>query len=95
MARGGTRPGPIADHVFETGFKLAAIGGVGALVFLHLAGVLSLFNVVNFVIATLLFPVYLVFVAILLSHWLGYDTDERDLRTVSEADQDPWEDWPW
>jgi hypothetical protein len=79
-----TSPGPIADHVFETGFRVGAILGVVGSAILFLVGPLSLTNGVHVSTAVLLFPVYLLSVSILLGLWLGYATDENDLELVNE-----------
>lgn len=96
MTARGTSPGPLAERAFEFGMKAAAIGGLVFLLLLHYAGALSLVDSSHLLKILLLFPVYLVFVSILLSLWLGFDPDERDLRPVDEdRTRDPWEDWPW
>ena len=96
MSTPGTSPGPIADRVFESGFRLATIGGLAGVVCLHWIGALSLFDPVTLVLTLLLFPVYLVAVAILLGAWLGYDTDAAHLRSMDDETEssDPWEHWP-
>ena len=90
-------PGPIADQLFTRGVQLATIGGVLGLLGLHWTEVFSLFEPVSIVLILLLFPVYLFLVTMLLSVWLGYDTDETNLRAVNAETEsrDPWEHWPW
>jgi hypothetical protein len=91
-------PGPIADRVFETGFKAAAILGVFGSAFLFWIGVLSVTNTMHVATVVLLFPVYLLFTAVALGVWLGYETDESDLERVTEpadmetGDLNDW--WP-
>ena len=41
-------------------------------------------NGVHVSVTFVLFPVYLVFAAMVLGVWLGFDTDERDLQRVTE-----------
>lgn len=85
MSRRGATPGPIADRAFDAGFKAAAVGGVVGLTVCYLVGILSLYGTLFVLI--LLYPAYLVFVALLLATWLGYDTDRSNLEPVSvEAD---------
>ena len=94
MSRGGDTPGPIAARTFELGFKVALIGGLGILGAGHWFGIVSLSERVTLVIVLLLFPVYLVFVSMVLSVWLGYAADEHDLQAVAGEEHDPWENWP-
>ncbi|SDQ55809.1 hypothetical protein [Natronobacterium texcoconense] len=96
MSRSGVSPGPIAEQLFENGFRSAAIGGLSLIGYLHWVGALSLLEPVTVVLVALLFPIYLVFVSMLLAAWLGYDRDETNLQRVDgEAVDDPWEQWPW
>ncbi len=81
-------PGPIADRAFETGFKLATVGGVVGVVLLYWSGVLSLSDGTHFMYTLVMFPVYLVAAATLLGVWLGYDTDASNLERV-RRDPDP------
>lgn len=97
MSPSGTSPGPIADRTFDWGFKIAAGGGLVGIGLLYWFGVLSL-TVTPVLFTLLLFPVYLVFVSIVLGVWLGYETDETDLKPVTdemEMEADPWNNWPW
>jgi hypothetical protein len=41
-------------------------------------------NGVDILVTLVLFPVYLVFVAMVLGVWLGFATDESDLQRVTE-----------
>ena len=97
-AASSPRPGPIADRVYRFGFRVATVGGLAALGAGFALGHLTLPTLV-FVLMTL-FPVYLLFVAVALALWLGYDTDRTDLQPVtedgeSEKHNDPWKNWPW
>ena len=94
MDESGLAPGPIADQLFESTLKLAAAGGIASVLALHWFEVLSLFEATTLTIVVLLYPVYLVFVSMLLSVWLGYD-EARTLRPVGEDGNDPWDHWPW
>jgi uncharacterized membrane protein YdbT with pleckstrin-like domain len=73
-------PGQSAEETFRTGIR-AAVGGAVAV-----AGVLYWFDVISLVTAgfalLVLLPVYLIFVASLLSKWLGFDKGVMDLRPV-------------
>jgi len=74
-------PGPVSDQAFNHGLKAAAIIGL-----MTIAG-LYWFGYINLLLAgyglLLLFPVYLVLAAAVLSVWLGYDKDATDLRRVT------------
>lgn len=88
MSRCRATPGPIADRTFDAGFKAAAAGGVAALTCGYLAGLLTLSGALFALV--FLYPTYLVFVAILLARWLGYDTDRSNLTSVTvETDAEP------
>jgi choline-glycine betaine transporter len=77
------KPGPIADHTYETGLKWGAVGGVVAVGICFWLGILSVSNSVHVTLVVVLFPVYIVAVALVLGVWLGYETDERNLRRVT------------
>jgi len=77
-------PGPIADRVFDTGFRIAVILGAVGSAGLFWFGVLSVTNGVHVASVLLLYPVYLLFAAVALGIWLGYETDETDLERVTE-----------
>lgn len=98
MDERGPSPGPIADRTFETGFKLATAAGLAGVVMLYWFGALSLSNSLHLTFTLQLFPVYLLFVAVLLGVWLGYDEDVTNLRPASEeagSESDgPGENWP-
>ncbi|PSP28124.1 hypothetical protein BRC65_02960 [Halobacteriales archaeon QH_2_65_14] len=87
-------PGQIADHTFDTGFRIAAVVGVFGSLILFGHGVLSVTNPTHVVTLVLLFPVYLLFVAVALGVWLGYETDETDLERVKRDTDDLQERWP-
>lgn len=73
-------PGPAAAQAFRLGIVASAVGG--------LAGIATLywFDILTPLLAgyalVLLFPVYLVFAATVLSVWLGYNKDATALRPV-------------
>jgi len=89
MADPRRSPGPVADRAFAAGIKAAAVAGLAAIALLYWTGHLP----VERALFTLcfLFPVYLVFVALVLGQWLGYDPDEGNLRPVSADEAEP--DW--
>ncbi|PSQ61805.1 MAG: hypothetical protein BRD21_08515 [Halobacteriales archaeon SW_8_66_22] len=80
-----TVPGPIADRTFERGFKLAAIAGAIGVALLYVIGPFTLSSGSELVFASLLYPIYLLSVAIALAVWLGYPPDERNLEPVYET----------
>lgn len=94
MAPQRKSPGPAADRAFTTGILVAAVAAFAALGFLYWAGMLAPFLVVFALVV--LFPVYLLVVASVLSKWLGYDRDVSDLRRVrrDEGSQSGWERGP-
>jgi hypothetical protein len=75
-------PGPSARSAFRLGIVTASVAALAALGALYWIGELSL-PLAGFVLVVL-FPVYLVFVASVLSVWLGYDKGVADLRPVYE-----------
>lgn len=54
------------------------------MVLLYWVGPLSISQGSHLVYTILLYPVYLLTVAVILGVWLGYDTDERNLERVYE-----------
>lgn len=71
---------------------LLAIGaGIAGLGLFYWAGVIDRFLLT--VLGVLLFPVYLIFVALVLSLWLGYDKGPTDVRRVDseEVETTDWE----
>ena len=91
MADAGRSPGPIAERTFESGFQIAILVGLAGVGLLYWTGVLSATNGVDILVTLVLFPVYLVFVAMVLGVWLGFATDEHDLQRVTE-EVDPQSD---
>jgi len=83
MADKTRKPGPIADHTYETGLKWGAVGGLAGIGGCFWLGILSVSNSVHVTLSVVLFPVYIVAVALVLGVWLGYETDERNLRRVT------------
>jgi len=89
MGNPGTTPGPIADRTFDRGFKLATLAGLAVIAALYVTGVLSHTSSFDVVVTLALYPVYLLCVAVVLGVWLGYDTDQSNLkRVVKEVDRD-------
>jgi len=80
-----TVPSPIADRTFDRGFKLAAIAGAIGVALLYVIGPFTLSSGSELVFASLLYPIYLLSVAIALAVWLGYPPDERNLEPVYET----------
>jgi len=74
-------PGPAARGAFKFGMLAAAAVGLAMVGLLYWLSELTL-PLVGYTLV-LLFPVYLVIVASVLSVWLGYNKDARDLRPVS------------
>lgn len=87
MSHSSGSPGPIADRTFDTGLKFGAAGGAACVAFLYWLGVLSVTNPFHTTVTLVLFPVYVLSVAVLLGLWLGYDTDETDLKRVTVEDE--------
>lgn len=88
-------PGPAARHAFRIGVRVAAIGGLAVIGALYWLDVLTLL-LVGFTLVVI-FPVYMLVVASVLSKWLGFDKDMSDLRPVSrdesaesEQGRGPW-----
>ena len=75
-----TSPGPAAEQAFRTGMIAAALVGLVGICVSYWMGMLAL-TLAGYMLVVL-FPVYLVVAASLLSVWLGYDTDATDLRPV-------------
>jgi len=84
MAPPSKSPGPAADRAFRTGILVAAVGGLAAVGSLYWTGALAPL-LVGFTLVVL-FPVYLLVAAAVLSKWLGYDRDVSDLRRVRQKD---------
>jgi hypothetical protein len=79
VTRQNRSPGPIADRTFDSGFKIAALAGVACVGLLFSTGRLS-FDGADVLFTLILFPVYLLSAATLLGVWLGYETDESNLK---------------
>lgn len=77
-------PGQAAAQAFRLGMYVGALAGLVVIGLLYWSGqvgpVLAGYSLL------LLFPVYLVFVAVVLSRWLGYDRDVTSLRPVRRTD---------
>lgn len=73
-------PGPAAAHAFRLGMIAGAFVGLCAIGLAYWS--MSLTPAVVGYVLLLLFPVYLVLVATVLSVWLGYDQDSTSLRPV-------------
>lgn len=73
-------PGPNAQAAFRIGMVAAAVSMLAALGYLYAVGYLT--GVKFGYTVVLLFPVYLVFAATVLSVWLGFGKDASDLRPV-------------
>jgi membrane protein implicated in regulation of membrane protease activity len=73
-------PGPAAAHAFRLGIVVSAVVGLTGTGLLYWVGAITL-PVTAFVLVVL-FPVYLVLAAAVLSRWLGYDKDHTSLRPV-------------
>lgn len=83
-----TAPGPDADYAFRLGVIAGAILGFAVLGLSFWGGVVGPIGLGYLLLAV--FPVYMVFVTVLLSVWLGYDKDETALRPVyREKESDP------
>ena len=78
------KPGPAAAHAFRLGLRAGAVFGIALIAALYWLGVIELLFA-GYVLL-LLFPVYLVFVAAVLSVWLGYSKDATALRPVYRQD---------
>ncbi|WP_049899695.1 hypothetical protein [Halococcus agarilyticus] len=78
-------PGPAAEHAFRTGIIAAALVGLAAIGISYWTGTIALLLAGYSLV--LLFPLYLVAAAMVLSVWLGYNTDASDLRPVYRNDR--------
>jgi len=79
------RPGPDAARAFRLGMIAGAILGLAGVGLLYWTGAMTVL-VLAYTVA-LLFPVYLVFVAVALSVWLGYNKDATALRPVYRTER--------
>mgnify|MGYP000250607567 CR=1 FL=1 len=73
-------PGPDAHQAFREGMIVAAIAGFAGIAILYWAGLMTL-PLLGFTLL-LGIPIYLVFAAVALSVWLGFNKDATDLRPV-------------
>ena len=78
------RPGCAAAAAFRFGMLAAAVAGLVAVVALYWAGELALIAAGYALLV--LFPVYLLLVASVLSVWLGYSKDTTALRPVARRE---------
>lgn len=75
-----TSPGPNAAAAFRLGILAGAVAGLAGVGLWYWFG--SVAPLLLGYVLVLLFPIYLVFVAVALSVWLGYDKDSTALRPV-------------
>lgn len=75
-----TTPGPDAASAFRLGVAAGAVVGLVGLGVLYLEGIIT--PMIAGYLLVVVFPVYLVLVAVALSTWLGYDKDASALRPV-------------
>jgi hypothetical protein len=73
-------PGPDAHRTFRLGMVASVVAALGCLAVLYRTRLVSP-AVVGFALVVL-FPVYLLVVASILSVWLGFDRDASNLRRV-------------
>lgn len=73
-------PGPDAARAFRTGILVAAVIGLTAIAALYWLGAFT--ALFAGYVTVVLFPVYLIFTAAVLSVWLGYDKGPTSLRPV-------------
>ncbi|SDX92931.1 hypothetical protein [Halobellus clavatus] len=78
-------PGPDAARAFRLGMFAGALIGLTGIGLLYWSGALTLLLFAYTIV--LLFPVYLVFVAVGLSLWLGYNKDATALRPVYRTER--------
>ncbi|MEF8890991.1 MAG: hypothetical protein V5A31_06715 [Haloferacaceae archaeon] len=77
-------PGPAAAQAFRLGMYVGGVVGLVVIGLLYWSGSIGLAMASYGLLV--LFPVYLVFVAVALSRWLGYDRDITSLRPVTRTD---------
>jgi hypothetical protein len=78
-----TAPGPDAEHAFRLGTIAGALVGIAVIAVAYLLGNTNVWFIAY--AAVILFPVYLVIIAVILSIWLGYDVDPEQLEPVSKS----------
>jgi len=79
----GTIPigtGPAAAEAFHLGTLVGAVIGLSVIGLLYVTGTIT--AMLAGYTLVLLFPIYLILVAVVLSLWLGYDKDASALRPV-------------
>ncbi|MDG5775060.1 hypothetical protein VB773_16435 [Haloarculaceae archaeon H-GB2-1] len=81
MATRPTNPGPNAHAAFKFGMRAAVVAAAGVLGLLYLSESIEVSQLIFLVVV--LFPIYLVLAASVLSVWLGYNKDTTDLRPVT------------
>jgi len=74
------KPGPAAGYAFRLGIVAAVLLGLAGIGLLYWSGILT--SALAGYTLVVLFPIYLVLAATVLSIWLGYDKDETSLRPV-------------
>ncbi len=90
MARRQTPgPGPDAHRAFRLGLAAATVVAAVVIVALYWTG--SVPPVILGFMVLLVFPVYLVCAASVLSVWLGYDKDPTDLQRVTREPERLWD----
>ncbi|MFB6168415.1 MAG: hypothetical protein ABEJ43_06160 [Haloferacaceae archaeon] len=77
-------PGPAAAQAFRLGIYVGGVAGLAVIGLLYWTGSIGL--AMTGYALLVLFPVYLILVAVVLSRWLGYDRDVTSLRPVTRAD---------
>ncbi len=86
MTRPVKSPGPAAERAFQTGVWSAAVSALAVVGALYWTGALA--GYVSVFVVIVLFPVYLVVVASVLSKWLGFARGPVNLRRVTREDDD-------
>lgn len=76
-------PGPAAGQAFRLGLLAGAVLGLGGIGLVYWSGALPPVGIGYMLLV--LFPVYLVLVAAVLSRWLGYGKDASSLRPVTRS----------
>ncbi|PSQ08520.1 hypothetical protein BRC93_15250 [Halobacteriales archaeon QS_5_70_15] len=93
MVPASKSPGPTADRAFRTGVLAAAVVALAVVGFLYWIGEFTPL-LVGFTLIVL-FPVYMLLAASVLSKWLGYDRDVSDLRRVRREVGEDGSDHRW
>ena len=87
MTRTNVPPGPDAHSAFRLGIAGAALAALVGVRLLYWVGELAVAPLVFTLVVGI--PVYLVFVASVLSVWLGFDKGVSDLRPVYSERKSP------